>query len=284
MKLNSAFFGSCIFAALAFGAIGCAGNGSNPGEVEGTIYVAGGSSHSELVTVADIPASTSSQTVVIGDKTVIIPPTSEAIPAGTSLAIISEGSVLFAGISPGTALSRAPGDITLTNLDNPSLSTTLTGAARFELNGLKLTRNVAIPSGNWDASIEGPLVFSQSFDGGTSGNALNIGKVNVKFTARNAVTSFPLVITAVMPANGGTTGIQTSGAKALATITAPSAYFGTKATLTLGLSDSNSISRTQKFAYNGVATAVGFMSYSNAGTRIPSTGLKYLTLDVTGKF
>ena len=174
---------------VAVGLAGCGGSSSNGVPRRDTVPLEGGVTAETATLENGAPANPNGQTVAIsGGGTAYLAPTTEPVPAGTTLVVVREGSQFFSGLT--RSASRAPGNVYV-NGRNSGVSVDQNG----ELDG-----NIAVVNNrNYEVQVEGPFTLRRE------GKELTIsGGFTFNVIVRQNQVSLPYAIEGTIPSNGGT--------------------------------------------------------------------------------
>lgn len=248
--------------------MGCGGNGSNPTSVQ-AVAVKGGVTTLLKTDTPAVAANTTGTpteytTTIDGvTKTVTIPASGDAFPAGTPIAVFPENVPIISG----EFAARAPGDVAFTRFgtDGASDSTTHFSNIVSSVNGsITLTKPLGLLPGEYYGTVEGPIYIN-----GADGKRLTVGSFDFSFSvSATGACSFPTSISGVLPVDGGHTG---SGNISV-TVTSPT-LAGGSTSLEVVISATASVNQSGEYDSNG---AFKFKS-QNGGFRVPSAGVKSVT-------
>lgn len=190
-KFNLRFLNGGLLAAMvAVGLVGCGGSSSNGVPRRDTVPLEGGVVQSNATLDTTVPTSPNGQTVSIngGTDTAYLAPTTEPVPAGTTLTIIPQGTQFFSGLTRSG--SRAPGDVWVNGRN--------TGVTVDE-NG-ELSENIAVVNNrSYEVFVQGALTIRRG------GKELTISEgFGFNVVVRGNVASLPFAIDGTIPSNGGT--------------------------------------------------------------------------------
>lgn len=244
---------------LALGLVGCGGGGHvsvPPTNNPTPVAVTGGVTPVAVTTTTDIPASDTPGLTTItlpGDATpsVVALATGDAIPAGTPLAIIPSGTAFIDGLNGG---ARDPGDVRI----NGRL------IRSHVVNG-KLTPAVAIPTGHYTLTVEGPFTIT------SNGSTLTMQSAAFVFDCNGHQLSLPTGIDGHIPANGSDNWTNTL----TATFAAP--YNTGDASLTITHAN-GTLNQTRTVVASGDTGSCVFHDFQeDQQSHIPSQGVNTVT-------
>jgi hypothetical protein len=192
MNVSKRLFEFFAVALVVGSLIGCGGDGSNPSGGNDGVPISGGLPQTQSTATATIPASATEQTITLTNgQTAVVPATATPIPTTAPLAVFPRNVPIISNMTLGTALTRAPGDITVNG-------TVLSGVT-VGTNG-QLTANLALPPGIYFLEAEGPFTLN------AAGSQLTVGRYRFKIEVdSDGFSSMPKSIAGTLPPNGGNT-------------------------------------------------------------------------------
>lgn len=250
--------------------VGCGGNGSNPTSVQ-AVAVSGGIATLRKTDTPAVAANTTGTpteytTSINGvTKTVVIPASGEAFPAGTPIAVFPDNVPILSG----ELAARAPGDVLIIRFSDanaPKTETKFSSIVSSTNGSIVLTKPLGLLPGSYQGIVEGPVDIN-----GEGGKRLTVGTFKFQFEVNaQGVCSFPTTISGVLPVNGGHTG---SGNISMS-MAGGSELVGGDGGLSIQITENQEVQESSK--YNS-ESRVTFKS-NKGGFRVPKAGVEVVSV------